>query len=280
MLPTALLVQNFRSFAGPEPTRLELRPITLLFGRNGGGKSSLVRGLPLLADALGHDGLDALNLEGRLSLFDLDFDSLRWKGRAETDERTIGLGLRWEGDPEVQEVMWAIGEQDDWHRLVVERLSVQGQAGAPLLSAEWRLTRGERAKAALTYDLRLGDAPGIRESIAFRGLLPVAEGSSCPDALSKFEARLGAVANSVLWLHSLRPAPQRYTRWQGAVRWSLDPDGRDAPIVLAGEPSLQEEVSAWYADIWASNSCSRSRLASERSARCSGTGLARATTWT
>jgi predicted ATPase len=30
------------------------------------------------------------------------------------------------------------------------------------------------------------------------------------------------------------------------VRWALEPDGQDAPIVLAGEPALLEDVSAWY----------------------------------
>ena len=247
MLPTALLLQNFRSFAGPAPMKLELRPLTVLFGTNGGGKSALLRGLPLLADSLGYDRLDALNLENRLKPFDLDFDSLRWKGRVETDESTIGIGLRWDNDPDVQEIMWAIREQDDWHRLVVERLSVQGPRAAPVLSADWRLTHGEQAERALTYDIRQGEGPPSRERIAFRGLLPVAEGSSCPPALAKIEARLRTLRDSVIWLHSLRPAPQRKTRWRGAVRWSLDPDGRDAPVVLAGEPEILEDVSAWYA---------------------------------
>ncbi len=246
MLPTALLLHNFRSFAGPGRMRLELRPITLLFGRNGGGKSALVRSLPLLADSLGNDDLDALDLEGRLLPFDLDFDSLRWKGRAETDEHTIELGLQWEGDPRLQEVTWAIGEQDDWHRLVVERLAVRGAAGAPLLSADWRLTRGEHDEHALTYDVRVGDAAPRRQRLSLRGLLPEPDTAVDLAPLQELEARLRAFASSVVWLHSLRPAPPRYTRWKGAIRWSLEPDGRDAPVVLAGEPALMEDVSSWY----------------------------------
>jgi predicted ATPase len=246
MLPTAVLLQNFRSFAGPAFTKLELRPITLLFGRNGGGKSALVRSLPLLADSLGSDRLDALDVESRLKSFKLDFDSLRWKGRAETDEHTIGLGLCWDSDPDVEEVTWAIRENDEWRRLVVDRFAIHGPAAVPLLVADWRLTHGEKTQRALTYDVRLGDAPAKRMPIGFDGLLPDAGSIASFAPLVTLDARLKQLATSVLWLHSLRPAPERFTRWQGAVRWSLDPDGRDAPVVLAGEPELLKDVSSWY----------------------------------
>jgi len=45
----ALTVHNYRSFA--RPTRVELRPLTLVFGRNSAGKSALLRALPLLAES-------------------------------------------------------------------------------------------------------------------------------------------------------------------------------------------------------------------------------------
>ncbi|HSO00356.1 MAG TPA: DUF3696 domain-containing protein [Candidatus Nanopelagicales bacterium] len=248
MLPSAVLLRNFRSFGGPTGVELKLRPLTLLFGLNNAGKSSLVRSLPLLADSLGSDGLDALNLEGRLKLFDLDFDSVRWKGRAETDEHTIGLTLRWDQDQESREIAWALREVDDWHRVVVESLSVRSDDGTPLLSADWQMMRGEEADHELTYDVRRGTAAtSQRERIAFRGLKPQADDAAAAEVLQKLQNRLSAFASSVLWLRSLRPSPLRFTRWRGAMRWSLEPDGRDAAIVLAGESSVQEEVSAWYA---------------------------------
>jgi hypothetical protein len=223
-----------------------LRPLTLLYGLNNGGKSSLVRSLPLLADSLGHEGLDALNLEGRLKPFDLDFDSLRWKGRAETDEHTIGLGLRWEDDQGRCDVEWALREVEEWHRLVVDRFAVSWPGHQPDLLAEWRMLKEQEAERALTYAVHY-DGNESRDLIGFRGLLPSAETWPLSGWLEKVRSRLDAFAGSVLWLHSLRPAPQRSTRWRGAVRWSMEPDGHDAPIQLAGEPALQAEVSSWYA---------------------------------
>ncbi len=247
MLPTAITLRNFRSFGGTDPVKLELRPITLLFGRNGGGKSSLIRSLPLLADSIGYGRLDALNLEDRLALFDLDFDSLRWKGRTPTDDHTIGLGLQWDGDPDIQEVVWAIHEQDEWHRLVVKRFSVTAADRSNSLAADWWMTRGEEKDLGLTYDVRCGNEATKRERLSFLGLLPRSElADSYRDVLREVESRLAILARSVVWLHSLRPAPKRYTRWSGAIRWELKPDGSDAPIVLAGEEVLRKDVSEWY----------------------------------
>ena len=48
---TAIEVQNYRSFV--KPARIELRPITILLGRNSAGKSSLTRLFPLLQESMG-----------------------------------------------------------------------------------------------------------------------------------------------------------------------------------------------------------------------------------
>ena len=45
----AFEVRNYRAFV--EPARVELRPLTLLFGYNNAGKSALARVLPLLRDS-------------------------------------------------------------------------------------------------------------------------------------------------------------------------------------------------------------------------------------
>lgn len=42
-------VENYRSFA--DPAEIELRPLTLVYGRNSAGKSALLRALPLLAES-------------------------------------------------------------------------------------------------------------------------------------------------------------------------------------------------------------------------------------
>lgn len=246
MPPASVILRNFRSFARLPEGGLELRPLTLLFGPNNGGKSSLVRCLPLLADSMSHDGLDALNVEGRLKPFDLDFDSLRWKGRAETDEHTITVGLRWDQGSGPNEIEWALWEEPDWRRTIVKSFSVRGPGGVSLLYAEWLMTRGEEAETALTYDIRAGAREPTRGRIGFRGLVPEQAAAELEPILDDVRTKLRAFAGSVLWLRSLRAAPERKTRWRGAVRWSLEPHGGDAPIILAGEDDVRAEVSSWY----------------------------------
>ncbi|MGQ9742422.1 AAA family ATPase [Chloroflexus sp.] len=59
MIVTAFRVQNFMGFE--DSGWVELRPITLLFGRNSSGKSALIRALLLLHQSLGSvPGSDAL----------------------------------------------------------------------------------------------------------------------------------------------------------------------------------------------------------------------------
>lgn len=49
----AIEVENYRSFV--KPARIELRPITILLGKNSAGKSSLTRLFPLLQQSVGRD---------------------------------------------------------------------------------------------------------------------------------------------------------------------------------------------------------------------------------
>src|ERR1035438_9450336 len=44
---SAIFFENYRAFV--DETRIELRPLTLLFGYNSAGKSSILRLLPILA---------------------------------------------------------------------------------------------------------------------------------------------------------------------------------------------------------------------------------------
>jgi len=243
MIPTSIVLSNYRSFGGPETTLLELRPITLLFGRNGSGKSALLRSLPLIADSLvpPHDQFDAFNLGERLERFNLDFESLRWKGRDEGDERTIRLGLRWENDPILRGIEWNILEHDDWNRLVVDNLYVDAE---PTFAAKWLLTKREKVESALSYTVQRGENPTHGERLEFRGLMPpVLDNTLLYSELAK---RLRAFSSSILWLHSLRPAPERSTNWRGAIRWSLRPDGQDAPLVLWEDSAVLQEVSSFY----------------------------------
>lgn len=232
----SLTLRNYRSFAGP--ATLHLRPVTLIFGPNNVGKSSLLRALPLLADSVGNPGPDALNLKGRLSPFDLSFDTLRWRGdRASTGE-SIGLQLRWDDGP-IRELSWEVWEQPEWRRMIVQHL-VCTSADGTSTRLDWKPVRSEARARALTYQV-----PGGTAALRFNGLL-TPEAGELPGALSQLRGPLTSLAESVLWLHTVRPAPPRRSSWSEGVRWVLRPDGSDAPIVLAGEPAIYREVQDWY----------------------------------
>lgn len=241
MLPSSVSLRNYRSFPGPQ--ELELRPITLLFGSNNVGKSSLLRSLPLLADSLASDSIDALDLSQRIAPLSLDFDTIRRKGRAAEDDHDIGIGLSWPESEVVASIGWSIVDEPDWYRTVVSAFHVTLQDGSRHDLA-WVPQRADERSHILSYRVN-----GREKRVGFKGLLPVdipKGGGGVERALRLAAEALSELKGAVLWLRSLRPAPERFTRWTGAVRWELEPTGTDAAIVLASEPELQEEVSSWY----------------------------------
>lgn len=247
LLPNRLLMRDYRSFCGEHV--LELRPLTLVYGTNNAGKSALIRSLPLIADSLSGE-LDALNLDGRFKKYDLGFDNLRFRGRDASEDPTLGLGLGWpEGDGHpAQAIDWSIQNESTWSRMLVERLRIRRQLteSTALLSAERQLAtpKAERRLPDLRY--RLSSHQDREERIRFSGLRPDLDGHLETAELEALNQRMGVLSDRVLWLRALRPAPNRYTTWRGAVRWSLAPDGADAPVVLAGEEEVQKEVAGWY----------------------------------
>lgn len=236
MLPDRVVLRNYRSFV--DRAVLHLRPVTLIFGPNNVGKSSLTRALPLLADSMGSTGPDALNTEARLGDFELSFDTLRWRGsRAESGE-SVGLGLEWSAGP-VRACNWEIWEMPDWRRMLVQALEVVGPAGSH--SLRWKPVRGEDRARALTYSL---DA--VERKVQFAGLQVKDLGADEPPLLQALGVELEAFGRGVQWLRAQRPPPRRRVAVTGGARWELKPDGSDAAVVLAGEDDVLREVQAWY----------------------------------
>jgi len=250
VLPKVIVLRNYRSFA--DECELEMRPLTLLYGANNHGKSSLLRALPLLDDSLSTNAPGALCLDDRLASLELDFDSLRWRGRRDTDDPDIGIALRWE-DESLPSVSWSLGEVESLRRIAVNELVVGGGNGEPPVRAVRREERYSGRTAALpkhptsSYTIQIGDRAGDetakeQERLAFRGLVPVATtGPLAPLAL-----RLEGLRESVLWLRSLRPAPRRSLPRVANLRWTLHPDGSNAPQLLDADSALCDEVSRFY----------------------------------
>lgn len=247
MLPSAITLQNYRSFAKHQ--RFDLRPLTILFGPNSAGKSALLRSLPLLADSLAQkQSTQALSFDQRMRSFELNFESLRWKGRQETDPTTVGFALHYDLGP-VSSIEWQVGEEalGPRRRLVTQQFTVLDRSERLLLRALRTPTRGEKRAPQLKYRLERPDQGTQEIPITWNGLLP--DLTSVPDLPWWLDCatRLTHLASSVLWLRSLRPAPGRTMRWYGEIEWRLAPDGGDSAIVMFGEPDVKADVASWYA---------------------------------
>src|SRR4051794_12693342 len=239
MLPTAITLRNYRSFAGP--VRLELRPITLLFGINNAGKSALLRALPILSDSLAPTATGPLDLESPAARGS-GFQDLRWKGVGEDDDQDLGLAISWEGLSEPYRIEISVSPFGDLRRLVIRRFTIR--AGAYLvLDAQWRPRSEERTAQELTYEIQTAQG-GLKTSarIAFKGLVPYSWPETLKPLLAPAAERLEGLHNEVQWVTTARRAPDRISPFPTGPRWRMKPDGSDAATVLAASPDLLSEV--------------------------------------
>lgn len=135
---SALHLANFKAFSAP-PARMPIRPITLVFGPNSGGKSSLIHGL-----VLGHDALFRKRFD--IKRTKLGGNSIDLGGfRQYVHRRALDRLVTWGAEIEVPE-----GQEN---LLGVTRFVVLASFGLQLPDK-----RQQRAKPVLhTYEVKIGD---------------------------------------------------------------------------------------------------------------------------
>jgi predicted ATPase len=105
-----LTVERFKSY--PQPTSLEIAPLTVLLGRNNSGKSSLIQALLLLKQTLEHPRADVpLHLEGAVEALHLRELTSGWPETA--DFQGPSLKLVWESDVDVTAALASRGRLPD-----------------------------------------------------------------------------------------------------------------------------------------------------------------------
>jgi predicted ATPase len=135
--PSEHRVHLLKDFKGFELASLDLfRPLTLLIGRNGSGKSNLIEGLELLAVIAGGSPLHEISDVGRGGSA-LEFrGGLQACARQGTDRFSLGFraATRFEGS--VQDFIYEVTiRAEPFPRVVVEKLEAVGE-GRPIFSAE------------------------------------------------------------------------------------------------------------------------------------------------
>ena len=209
-LPSALLLSRYGPFAGP--VALPLRPLTLLFGANGTGKSALVRLPALLARASAER-----------------FTGLAWRGTP--GDESFEVGLRWP-DEEIAEVRYQLDGggygQIPWLK------------GLTLRDAQGPRWEGAALRAGQPLAPGPGHAPG---EVACHGLLPAV---APPHPAAALAARLQDLQARVQFLSTVARLWEFVPHAAPPVD-ALRPDGANAAHFLAQRPALREEVARFYA---------------------------------
>lgn len=208
---TAFSVEKYRSFK--RRTRIEVRPLTLVFGYNATGKSALLRMLPLLRDTLKSESVGInMGLEaGRGGSFPQLMSRL-------TSSPTLAVELE-EGDLHARYELLYLADQRRQALMAASRT----QAGVT--------QRLKWTTVDMRYELRSPGRPPRELTLDVKGLtLTEQAGGATPLHWTLPGAEDLA---DVQWLYAVRARVQRSERYEGPDDRHLKHDGRNAPLLLA-----------------------------------------------
>jgi hypothetical protein len=253
---TGLSFRNYKAFPGR--VAIEVRPLTILIGRNSSGKSAIAR-LPLLLGAsLSERAQAPLELAGD------DFDlggsfvdivhnrsphgnvSVGATFQDEHGEYVLSATVQFYEDLALQ-VITELNFKSPGYDVKLTRLSEAPDAEPGLYAVDWS---GERA---------------LKCEVSFTGLIPSLPSSSLPHLMTDDE--IGNVAlfklissqisdaasllQMVTYLGPFRQAPSRSYRFPGGLPQNVGRSGATAPDLLAADAkrrggAVLKAVTAWY----------------------------------
>ncbi len=239
---TSFAVTNYRSFV--DQTRIELRPLTLLFGPNNAGKSALLRVLPLIADSILDAGRSPLKLgaANRGGGFE-DLVSRIHPGRG------LDLDLAWQ----TGSFGAKIRHLPDLYRQLVTELRIA--RGNQAVEAQWIPEEDALGRPENRFELKIPNNSAVTEAhFEFYGLQPgISIDIEEAETIELFQALnrdLESIAKGIQWLGSMRALPERSFKPSGAAPLRLGHDGAGFSELLFFDKvergGLLEEVSAWY----------------------------------
>lgn len=242
----AFEVRNYRAFV--EPARVELRPLTLLFGYNNAGKSALARVLPLLRDSVKGNDLQPLNLESE-AVRGAAFEDLRSR---QTGKRTIELRLEWEAGAMTREARFTLHDVPESREHFVESFAIRSADGR---FVEGRAVIGEGTLNEPVYDV-ISETGSKRLAIRWDGMTPSFSEEESEKVREETFSLGGYVTeiwnlSSILWVGSVRSFLPRFTslprRRPEAILW----DGEGAATRIAwdkkyGDGAIFDVVASWY----------------------------------
>lgn len=252
---------------GPDPVRVELAPITLVFGPNSAGKSSLLSTLTLLRQTLASDDPTHLRLRGDL----VDVGSYRLAVHGHDESQRMTLGISFSAPGEVSGFV-----PGDVQREIVQEFGFDPETGtAPVRTLRLRL--GEAAAEFPlapdgTYPDVVEETPGawvdnlmamadragvgggnsmyVRPMVAREGAAEaVASGDRVAAAGMQFAIQLqnefSDVLSRVAYIGPMRAQPDRTAMLSTVAYRYVGPSGEHTTEVLSDHDWLVDAVNEW-----------------------------------
>ncbi|VVE18570.1 hypothetical protein PIN31009_03009 [Pandoraea iniqua] len=224
---TSFSVENYRAFARPQ--QIDVRPITLFFGWNSGGKSALIRFLPLLAESLEADA-SPIWLAGTVGR------RATWPELVcgATKRLSLNFGLTWNLEGRERSASWEIGGDAEGTYQQINRLVANGLSGESTFDGmEPRLPR--HPLNSLIPDFSVNDAD--------------------KNLLLGLKADLDDFRKQVQWVSGVRARPARFVAYGGGQPSHLSPDGIESVDYLVadslepGDDILMQSVATFFASL-------------------------------
>ncbi|RKH30767.1 hypothetical protein D7V77_01750 [Corallococcus sp. CA041A] len=228
---------GYRSFA--TKTTLELRPLTLIYGRNNAGKSALLRLLPILADSVSERAEAPLDLSGPAGR-GASFLDILWRGQIPAS-RKLTLELHWSDESKTKTTIdtYTLDYSDKIGTYVrsykkstlgIEKTEFEADAVA----------FGEDNK----YTIKDESGQPQEAEVNFIGLIPTS--TTKFSTFHDLTERLRTLRHHVQWLESIRTGPDRIVRKTGGTPRTLSPNGRRAAEAILASPYILNELQTWY----------------------------------
>jgi predicted ATPase len=244
MLPNTITVSNYRSFV--DELQLELRPLTLIYGKNSVGKSSLLRLLPLIGDSVSESASSPLDLSGEVGRGS-SFLDVKWKGSVDdAADPYLRLGFTWTQAARMARIVFGLDFSRERRLTVVKEIHCYDQNGSIVFSATHVPESGEATTNEYHYDVRSGSGQERRLRIDFIGLIP--ETTSGDEYIAAIREQIIGLRAAIQWINAKRDAPARLNPELGSKPRRMSGTGREASSILRSRPEILRDVTRCYAE--------------------------------
>ncbi len=251
---TAISFEKYKAF--PERETIEIRPLTILIGRNNSGKSVITR-LPLLiARALSDRAESPLELEFNGLDFGASFLDLIHN---RLPHSAVGVGATFSSEGESIK-FWAKVQHFYEYKLQVVTHFELKQMGKPKITLSWIGKNPLRQETAYRIE-----ETGQNCQASFRGLFPfsiqpVDDSQEQRTGIQKQQALIQQIRNSlatamedITYLGPFREEPKRMYRFPGSQIRDVGFSGAKAPELLASDSlrrggKVLDAVSNWFSE--------------------------------